>query len=1018
MKNILTCAALASALFSLDASADLKRDAAQRNLPCMVLCVGADWCVSGEQVRQTYVSDAFRRSLKRTWLFGIHDHWEGTPPPAVVEGNAAVQSLGASTTRYPALILYNSQGVSIGRVENIPFDFTAGQLADAVHACEEVLAKAEACFAAKRYGEGFSLLAGKIPGFVSRGRDGQLRVPLYRDEWNAMLTADPHDRDGWRLRLTMGDGMAEVFKGTSLAGKTAEGEAFVAELRKRPQAHLTVEQKQAIGMAEFAFIRRDSRQTERARRLLRAVYAAGPETLWGWAAQGFLTDRPFNEDVPPASVDRAAAVKFGRGIVDKPVRPPRKLTTAPARDVVTASLARRREILSAAFARGALAGEEEQDALSHVWALREIGTNTLFNVLSLDGGPDLVNRFLRDRGWIDDFFASGPIPETPAAFSNLLTLVRHDEKGAILAGGHCRRIATAIALNTSSRVPAEQIVRRYAAYAFLADIGRLHRSAYTNSVREWRFCIVAGIDAADLLFLNDLCNYNNDRYAAALNYMPYRLHSCFGESVHHPDRYYRPWRNCNWPGWAMRPRVGGVCGAASTIGSYCTRAHGLLSTTGRQPSHCAYPRRAQNGRWTINNYVWPYSTAGYCFWGNAFTYLDVVERSYADRAAQVKADRLLWMARLAEDDGARADAVEKWYRAALTACPAHYGVWFTYGHWLMRTKASDAKLSAFQQELAWTLPDGRQALWDLLNGCLHTIARRPGGKTRALDELVSLHARLPQPTGTPTREEMNFTGLLDHQVRFLSLTADEQMRLFCAVLTAQKGKPFFADVLRWGAGRFLSDRKTAAVFSKTVGDVGGESRSGIDYRRLMLSAAQSCDIAVFRSVADLFDRLNPVPAEAPRYPRKDFGGELVSGRGRLQISSTSRWDKPELYARALDTTRNPNPAEPTNPTTFHTNGERAPWALVELPGYARVTGIYLRNTAAPHDSRQLPAEILVSADGKTWITVATLEKTAPEYRIDVSPSVRARYVKVARVPGANNKPFSFAKILVYGTRLY
>ncbi|MBQ6340273.1 MAG: hypothetical protein IJI36_14125 [Kiritimatiellae bacterium] len=45
------------------AAPDLKAEAAREGKPCMVLCVGADWCVSGESVRRVYDSAEFRRVL-------------------------------------------------------------------------------------------------------------------------------------------------------------------------------------------------------------------------------------------------------------------------------------------------------------------------------------------------------------------------------------------------------------------------------------------------------------------------------------------------------------------------------------------------------------------------------------------------------------------------------------------------------------------------------------------------------------------------------------------------------------------------------------------------------------------------------------------------------------------------------------------------------------------------------------------------------------------------------------------
>lgn len=95
------------------AAPDLKAEAAREGKPCMVLCVGADWCVSGESVRRVYDSPEFRRALRGRWLFGVHDVWESSPPESVAAENARVKSLDIGTSRFPALMLFNSRGEPI-----------------------------------------------------------------------------------------------------------------------------------------------------------------------------------------------------------------------------------------------------------------------------------------------------------------------------------------------------------------------------------------------------------------------------------------------------------------------------------------------------------------------------------------------------------------------------------------------------------------------------------------------------------------------------------------------------------------------------------------------------------------------------------------------------------------------------------------------------------------------------------------------------------------------------------------
>ena len=125
-------ACLLVCILATGARADLKSDAAREKKPCMVLCVGGDWCVSGEKVRDVYDSAAFRKALGGRWLFGVSDVREAPHPAAVSNENARVKSLDTATSRFPALILFNSRGEGVGRIENIPHDVTAVELAKQV----------------------------------------------------------------------------------------------------------------------------------------------------------------------------------------------------------------------------------------------------------------------------------------------------------------------------------------------------------------------------------------------------------------------------------------------------------------------------------------------------------------------------------------------------------------------------------------------------------------------------------------------------------------------------------------------------------------------------------------------------------------------------------------------------------------------------------------------------------------------------------------------------------------------
>lgn len=999
---------------------DLKTQMAREERGALVLCVGSDWCVSGGSVEKVYRSSAFRSRIGSRWLFGVNDVREGTLPVAVSNENQRVQSLGPDTRHFPALFVYNQAGEPVACFENLPKSVTAAQLAQQVEEGERVRQAAEADFAQNRIGEGFERLWAQQPNLFFRDRRKGWLSHAYPTQWETLKNDPSANAVSWVLHFTMGDGIDDVTKANGLHEKPDEGAAFIAELRARPMMHLTLVQRQSVDMAEFALIRRDAAQKEKARTLLKKVFAEGPETFWGWAAYGYLTDDPWKEDIPPPSTDFAKEVKFGKGLVDRPLRPRAKIDNPPSEEAVARLFTKQRQKLAPVLARPGELSDQQATTLARTWALHEIGTPALMSVLRVEGGRAFVNAFLKDQAWLEDFFASGPVFDTPTAFTNLAALVWNDTQNEILAGGLPRTIATAMALQSTGKHAVEDLVRTYAGYRFLAQIGRLHKSAYTQSVREWRFALGAILDIRDLLYLNDYVNFRNDNYGGACWFVPYRASNCFGESVQRPT-YYRPWRACTWANQALRPTVGGVCGALSKFGTACANAHGLMATTGGQPGHCAFMRRRANGRWDIHNYVSPYTGVHNTFWsGHSFTYLDVFERSYADSTRQLTADRYTWLARLAEDaNAADTRGIENWYRRAVKACPKHYGAWRAYAEWLDRGTATADSTTAYLKALVAALPEGRQATWDLVQMRLEKIAKEPqGGLDRAMTLLERLYPQLPQPTNTVTREEMNYAGLLDRQLKMLKGDPVRRTRLFKAALMAQVGRPVFAEVLGWGARWALSDATHAKEFVRLVESVGTRGKGTIDCRGMMASAEKSKNITVFRTVADLYDRLYPVDNKSPRYPENDFGGKLLSARAMFTTSSTCRWDKQDLHGRVTDATKQPNPSNPNDLGTFHTGKETAPWAIVELPGDAQITGIYLLNRFGQNSGRQVPFEVFISENGKDWTNVYQTAIMLAEYRIPLDGSRRARYVKVARKPDAKNDFFHFGKILVYGKKLY
>lgn len=986
----------------------------------VVLAVGGDWCVSGEQVRRTYESREFRSILGAEFLFGIWDRREKPGDAAWADACEFLRGLDCGTRRFPAIFLYDGKGRRTGVAENLPARISPADLAACVQRLRAGQREADRLFAERRFGEGLELLSRQCPGLLRADRKKGW-VSDIRPEAVAALRADPSaDAASWLLRLTMDDGIGFVSaaNGHGLAKSREAGEKFIAELRGKPARHLTVEQRQSFDMAEFAFRRHDPEARARCLDLLRDVFAQCPTSFWGWAAHGYLGDFGETVEAPAAA---PLTDETGRGIVDYQLRR-LKAVGVNSRDDLRVAKAGEADVTRLLAGRGGprQPTPAETRSLLRFWTVRTVGIEALRRVLAHEGGRDFVTRFMGSDEWMDEFLASGPVTRPACAFSMLATIIANDAAGWSLKPLG-RRVATALALNAAGEDEALRAVRAYLAYRHLADRGRLHRRAYALSVREWRFVLRTIPAADDILYLNAFANLPQEDYGGVCWSVPYRSHTCFGESVQRP-LCYRPWAGIDWPSQKLRSRVGAVCEGLSAFGALAANAHGLLATTGGQPGHCAYMRRTDAGRWMLHYNIAPFTQPHYCFYRGGFTELDVIERAFADPVRQRTSDHSVWLAHLAEDRKMPFLQIDALYRRAVRIWTKNIGAWRDYGDWLRRTGADDARLNVFLHALARALPDGRQLVWNEIEACLAVIVRRPGGRGRVVNELTQLYAKLPQPPDGSVNEEMDFRAALDRHAKLVGDDFGARLRLLESCLRANFGRScYFGAAMRWGTDFALKDPDVAHVrdFLRVLERVYAActpkgSRPDIDLGPLALTASRAGNVGAFRAVSDLNDRLFPPDRRAKSYPSRDYGASLVGSTGLLQTSSISRWDNPEFYARVLDETGFAD----DNIHYFHTGVEATPWARVVLAEPVRVKGVTLVNRYRNrwNASRQVGAKVAVSVDGKAWMDVGELTELKSEYRFPVDVTESVKYVKVYRPDGVRKGHFHLQKILVYGDR--
>lgn len=985
----------------------------------LVLQVGSDWCVSGEDVRKVFESDAFRRAVGPKWAFAVYDDMD-SPDAKTKASNEELKGFIVRTKRFPALTCVSpSRGRLFAQIENLPRTVTAEKLAAAVAKVSKNSEEAEKLFAqgkslrerrpadaADAYGKAFDMLERQVGEFNAAAlRKGPL---AWEDEWKALSELDPEDKYGWIRHFTMGYGVDVVATANKFRedGDFDSGDAYISTLRNIPTNHLSASQRQCIDMAEYALWRKDKSRAAECREVLEHAFSLGRDTFWGQSAMGYLI-------LSGKKIDRKP---FKRAEVrQRPARPAglpprfpldaaeRRLASVTPKTEMTE--ARKTEIALCAVLR--LIGREGWDALH-----------------SRPGSKEFIAEFFKDRQWMEDFACSGPCRGEKAILA-LESLVFQDGGRWISGDGAGRRFATAVALEYPERDEA-WLADFLDAYRATAAVGRLHRRALSQPVWQWRFAVHQGQPTASVddaptqqRFLSSYVNMPQRDYGGACWMVPYRTYNCFGESVQGP-LYYESWAAAGeWPKRRYSPIVGGVCGELSKFGSACGNAHGLPGCTAGQPAHCAYTRRLADGRWEIDYSVNHPTTMHVAFWDNSiWPYVQALEGTFeGDRERRLNADRMVELAKLAEKRGATAKEVELFYRHACRSWPRHYNAWRAYGDWVGRSKAPLDTMKVWVRGCARGMRTGRQPLWDLLTPYFERVAKERGKQPLA-DALVEF-APLLRQDDEKLQEEADFKEALKNWAAPLVGDAGLVASVLRATLLAQYGtRDYFSQALGWGGDAMLSGQDGMTAFFKTLEEVVAEKSSGktaakLDFAPLILAASTTENMVAFRQLAMLQDKMEPVPRTGKSYPTSDFGAPLLSAGGMLMTSSTSSWDRPARYARCID-------SSPCDANAFHTGKEKSPWAVVVLPGPASVCGIVVENNSAPpNNARQVPIEIQVSEDGESWTTVFRDEAVRATYRVDLrARPPRAVKVRVCRAAGAREEFFHLGKILVYGRKLY
>ena len=643
----------------------------------LVLQVGSDWCVSGEDVRKVFESDAFKDALGSKYVLAVYDDMDA-PTAEITAANAALKDSVVRTKRFPAITCVSPPPVRFfAQLENLPRTTTAERLAARIQEAEHEWESAEELFsigksayasnpakAADSYGRAFDLLEAQCGEFNAKAlREGKL---AYAKEWKSLQNLDAGDKYGWVRHFTMGYGVEIVTAANKFReeGKFKEGEEYVRSLRKIPAAHLSTNQLQCLDMAEYALWRKDRSRTASNLALLDHAFSLGRDTFWGQCAMGYL-------------------IRSGRKIDRKPVERvallPRPAAASDAPPPFPLEVLRKR--LASVTVKTALTEELKRD-VARCAVLRMVGKKGWNALYARPGAKAFTAKFFNDREWMEDFAWSGPCKGETAILA-LESLVFQDGGRWIAGDGPGRRFATAVALEYPDKDEA-WLADFLDAYRSTAEAGRLHRLALSQPVWQWRFAVHQGQPTASVddaprqqRFLSQYINAPQRDYGGACWMVPYRTYNCFGDSVQGP-LYYESWEAAGeWPRRRYSPIVGGVCGELSKFGSACGNVHGLPSCTAGQPAHCAYTRRLADGRWEINYSVAPPTRPHVLFWKSPmWTYVQALEGTFeGEREKRLNADRMIELGHVAEARGAPKKVVEAFFRHACKSWQRHYNAW-------------------------------------------------------------------------------------------------------------------------------------------------------------------------------------------------------------------------------------------------------------------------------------------------------------------------------------------------------
>lgn len=774
--------AMALTMPHANAEESLEEEALRTGKGAIILQVGSDWCVAGEEVRKVFESEKFRQAVGDKFVLGVYDEMEN-PTQEVLKANERVKSLLVRTKYFPALTVYSPSMKFVGGWSYFPQDFEADWLyVNVLKLVYERGLKFEAEFkkaasadgeeAADMYGHAFDLVFRKMKNVVSlnfffeniiTGDHG------WKEEWEAFCKLNEGDKHGWLIHFRMDEQetVKMVSKVTALKAKSREeAKEYIEEVRAKSQ-HFSPNQQQCLLIMEYALNTDglDKPLTPANKKLLRDVFALDGDTFWGNFARGRLIMD--GEQIEPPDWAKLE-------MVPRPEKP-----EEPIPFMLEKSKAAIKDIkLSAKLSEG------QKLEIARYAALRLIGKEGWQKLVSRPGSAKFVRAFLYDRTWLEDFAWNGLFPKTgehreescepgagAGAILALESLVFQDNgqwvkyKDGKFEDNEGRRFMTALAMNYPDQSE-KWLARVLDGYRATAQDGRLHKSAYSQPLWMWRMALnlhYLGNISGQQLWMDHTFNVPiKEYYKIPWNLQFTGTRNCFGGRWTDLVQVFRQADEVS----TLRHTgfMGGALQQQAKFAAACANARGVPALIVAQPQgNLAFSYRKPDGTWILGHNLMSPSQMHFCFWPHykmqrPWQYVTAMESTFgAKREVRHAADRMLTLAQLAEDSKRDSATVEKYYQRACMRHTGHYGAWLEYESYLLRTNASLESFGKYVNALVKGFKSGGQPMWDLLTPYFERIAKEQGAEA-VKQEFMRLEPAIKTP---PVRlaEEANFDAM-------------------------------------------------------------------------------------------------------------------------------------------------------------------------------------------------------------------------------------------------------------------